>query len=205
MTSNALESGSDLDCVIANSQTIVPDRLIDVSLRETMWHDVNLSGRQISGLKCRDSRFVRCDLSGVVLDRADLARVIFEDCRMTGVHFVAAKASDVQILGGRADLANFRMMEAHRMLADDVSLHSADFYSSTLQFCAITDCDLTEANFQDARVSGLHLHGSTIDGLRGVLSLGGSRVSPDQVVPLGAAILAATGIQVTDPPGRHER
>lgn len=59
-------------------------------------------------------------------------------------------------------------------------------------------CDLTGASFQDVRLTGAHLHGSTLDDIRGALFLRGSRIGADQQVVLGAALLVEVDIQVTD-------
>lgn len=44
------------------------------------------------------------------------------------------------------------------------------------------------------------LHGSTLDAVRVAAALRGARVGADQVIPLGAAILAMLDIVVSDAP-----
>jgi hypothetical protein len=44
------------------------------------------------------------------------------------------------------------------------------------------------------------LHGSTVGAVRGAASLRGARIGADQVVPLGAALLAELDITVTPAP-----
>jgi uncharacterized protein YjbI with pentapeptide repeats len=88
---------------------------------------------------------------------------------------------------------------------ENTSLRAADFYEFAGVDCALLGCDLAEATLHGARFDGLQLHGSAIDGVDGALSLRGARISRDQLIPLGAALLAALDIHVSDPPGRDDR
>ena len=49
-------------------------------------------------------------------------------------------------------------------------------------------------------MTGSELHGSRLDGLVGVLALGGVRIDAVQVTELAPAFLAAHGVTVTDEP-----
>lgn len=196
----AVEPGAIWDGVEAGADVIVPEIVPDLDVRECRWIDADLSGRTFSGLHCRDSSFVHCDLSGAVLDRAALARVTFTGCRLTGVVLSGATLRDVRITDCRADLANLRMARGSFLLVQDSTLRGADLYEFSGTGCSFLDCDLTGADLDRADLTGAHLHGSTLDDVRGVLSLRGARISPDQQIPLGAAMLAALGVQVTDVP-----
>lgn len=197
----AVESGATWDGVHADATTVVPPHVADLTLQECRWSDADLSGRQFTGLRCRDVRFEHCDLSGAVLDDAVLTRVTFTDCRLTGVVLGGATLQDVRITDSRADMAAFRMARGTFLRIENTSLHAADFWEFAGSDCALLGCDLAEANFEDARIGGTLLHGSTLDDVRGALSLRGTRISSDQLVPLGAALLAALDVQVTESPG----
>lgn len=194
----AVESGAVWDGVEADADVSVPERVADFQLRESRWVDADLSGRRFTGLRCRDAQFVHCDLSGAVLDESEFTRVTFMNCRLTGVVLGGAELSDVRISDSRADLASFRMARGKFLLIENTSLHAADFYDFAGVDCGLIGCDLGQADFQDARLVGTQLHGSTIDDIRGALFLRGSRIGPDQLVPLGAALLDAVDIQVTE-------
>jgi uncharacterized protein YjbI with pentapeptide repeats len=197
---DAVEDGAVWDGVGADADVTVPERVNDLTVQESRWVGADLRGRQLPGLRCRDVQFVHCDLSGAVLDGAVLTRVTFTDCRLTGIVLSGAELTDVRISDSRADLAALRMARGKYLLVENTSLHAADFYEFTGSECALLGCELAEANFQDSRVAGLSLHGSTFDGVRGALALRASRIGPEQLVPLGAAVLQALGIEVTDPP-----
>lgn len=187
------------DGIEATADVEVPPRVADLDLRECRWTGADLSGRELTGFRARDTRFEHCDLSGAVLDDAVLRRVSFTDCRLTGASFAGARLDDVRITDCSADLTGFRMATAAYLLVENTSLHAADLYSFTASECAFLGCDLREASFQEARLAGTRLHGSQLDDVRGAMSLTGTRISPEQVVPLGAALLGVLGIEVTEP------
>jgi uncharacterized protein YjbI with pentapeptide repeats len=197
-----VESASLWDCVEAGADVRVPEYVADLRIQESRWVGGQLAGTRFTGLECRDTEFLHCDLSGAVLDSAVLTRVVFTDCRLTGTAFDGAQLTDVRITDSTADLTGFRMAKARFLLVENTALHGADFYEFDGEHCALLGCDLAEANFDAARLRETDLHGSTIDDVRGGLSLRGARISPDQIVPLAGTLLDALGIQVTEqPPG----
>lgn len=188
------------DGVEAGAEVEVPEHVADLTLQECRWVGADLSGRSFTGLRCRDTEFVHCDLSGAVLDDAVFKRVTFTDCRLTGAVLAGADLVDVRITDCRADLVNLRMARARHLLVEGTALTGADLYRFEARECGFVNCDLTGANLADAELAGAHLHGSTIADVRGALALRGTRISPAQLVPVGAALLGALGIEVGDPP-----
>jgi uncharacterized protein YjbI with pentapeptide repeats len=190
------------DCVEAGPEVELPGHVADLRIQESRWTGGRLAGVRFSGLECRDVEFVRCDLTGARFDEAVLRRVVFTDCRLTGTSFDGAHLTDVRITDSTADLAGFRMARARFLLVENTSLHGADLYEFDAEHCALLGCDLGEATVDAARLRETDLHGSTLDDVRGVLSLRGARIGPDQIVPLATGLLGALGIEVTDrPPG----
>lgn len=134
----------------------MPEHVADLTLQECRWADADLSGRRLTGLRCRDTRFVHCDLSGAVLEDAVLSRVTFVDCRLTGIVLGGAELTDVRITDSQADLASLRMARASYTVIENTSLRGADFYEFTGADCGVIGCDLTGASFQDARLTAVH-------------------------------------------------
>lgn len=191
-----LEPGAFWDGVDAGSEVEAADHVADLTLQESRWVGAHLSGRRLSGLRCRDVEFVQCDLSGAILEDAVLRRVAFVDCRLTGIVLAGAALTDVTITSGHADLLGLRMARATNLLVEDASMRGADLYGFAATGCAFLRCDLTEAVFDGSRLDGVRLHGSRLVGVQGALSLRGARIGPDQVVELGAALLDAVGVAV---------
>ncbi|TWF77170.1 pentapeptide repeat protein [Pseudonocardia hierapolitana] len=196
----AVEGGELWDCVEAGAEVGVPERVADLRIQESRWVGGGLAGVRFTGLECRDVEFVHCDLSGARLEEAVLTRVVFTDCRLTGTAFDGAQLTDVRIADSTGDLAGFRMARARFLLVENTSLRGADFYEFDGEHCALIGCDLGEANFDSARLRETDLHGSSVDDVRGALSLRGARISPDQIVPLATGLLDALGIEVTERP-----
>jgi len=195
-----VESATVCDGVEVGAEIEIPEVVADLDVRESRWVGVDLSGRRFTGLHVRDTAFLHCDLSGAVLDQAVLARVTFTDCRLTGVVLSGTTLRDVRITDCRADLVNLRMARASFLWVQDSTLRGADLHQFRGTHCAFLGCDLAGADLDRADLTGAYLHGSTIDDVRGVLCLRGARISPDQQVPLGAAMLAALDVTVTEPP-----
>jgi uncharacterized protein YjbI with pentapeptide repeats len=195
-----VDSGETWDGVEAGAAVEVPEHVADLTLQECRWVGADLSGRRLSGLRVRDTEFVHCDLSGAVLEDAGLRRVRFTDCRLTGMVLAGAQLTDVHVLDSRADLLNLRMAEALHLLVENTALTGADLYRFRGMDCGLVGCDLTGASFADAELPEAYLHGSTIRDVRGALSLRGARISADQLVPMGAAVLDALGIEVGELP-----
>lgn len=193
----AVEGGAVWDGVEAGPDTLVPEHVAGLDVRESRWVDADLSGRRFTDLRCRDLQFEHCDLSGAVLDGAALTRVAFTNCRLTGTVLSGSTLADVRISDCRADLVNLRMARARYLLIEDTVLRGADFYELTGAGCGMIGCDLTGASFAGARLTELRLHGSGLDDIGGALALRGARISADQLLSLGAAVLAALDVQVT--------
>ncbi|WP_181784519.1 pentapeptide repeat-containing protein [Pseudonocardia pini] len=186
------------DGVEAGPGTVFPEHVADLQVHECRFRGVDLAGRTLSGLHCRDTEFVQCDLSGAILDDAVFTRVTFTDCRLTGAELNGAGLNDVRIEGCRADLVRLRMARGAFLCVEDTVLRGADLYRFTAKESAFLRCDLGEASLEDARLAGTDLHGSTLESIRGPLALQGTRIGPDQLVPVGALLLAALGVQITD-------
>lgn len=176
----------------------LPETVADLDLRECRFAGSDLSGRVFTGFEVRDTAFVHCDLSGAVLDGAVLERVTFTDCRLTGTVLSGATLRDVRVTDCRADLVNLRMTRAAWLVVEGSGLRGADLHEFAGTDCAFLGCDLTGADLERADLTGARLHGSTLDDLRGALALRGTSIAPDQQVTVGAALLAALGIRVTD-------
>lgn len=176
----------------------LPDTIADLDVRESRFVGTDLSGRTFTGLSLRDVTFERCDLSGSILDGAVCDRVTFTSCRLTGTVLSGTTLRDVRITECRADLANLRMARARFLLVEDTVLRGADLHAFAGTEVAILGCDLTGADLDRADLTGTRLHGSTLDDVRGALSLRGTRIGPDQQIAVGAALITALGIEVCD-------
>lgn len=174
----------------------IGDAVADVQLREVLWANAQLVGRRFTGLVCSDVRFVRGDLAGAVFEDCRFTRVVFKSCRMNGAIFAGATMQDVQWVDCVAELADFRLGHVRRSAAERTNLREADFYGCSLTEVRLVNCELSGSNFERAHAQGLDLRGSTVANLRGVDALAGARISSDQMMPLGVALIDSLGFRV---------
>ncbi|MDQ2707032.1 MAG: pentapeptide repeat-containing protein [Actinomycetota bacterium] len=186
------------DCVAANDSVIVPSHVADWKIQESQIVGVDLAARGFTGFRCRDTHFVHCDLSGASFDGATLDRVVFSECRLTGTVFSGTQLGDVRIDDCRADLLNLRMAHARNVLMESSVLRAADLTSCQFVNSAFLRCDLREAILDNSDLAGTRLHGSELDGVRSPLALRSCLISGEQQVTVGALLLAALDIAVTD-------
>lgn len=157
---------------------------------------IRASGARGEGARIADSLFEGCELSGVQFPQSRWQRVVLRDCRLSGADLGQAHLRDVRFVDCRLDEVNLRMIDAQRVQFEGCELTRADFGSARLAEVACTDCTLAEAELSGAGISGLRLHGSRVDGLRGVLALRGAVIDPDQVVALGSRALLELGVVI---------
>ena len=115
---------------------------------------------------------------------------------MNGIVLTQSHLSHVVLAGCKVDEANLRLTQADHLQMTDCSLVEADFYEAQLVKSALNDCDLRGAYFFKASLRDLRLGGSSLDGIRGALSLAGAVVGGDQVLPLALSLFADLNIEI---------
>lgn len=163
------------------------------------------TGAELHQARICDTVFERCDLSACALAHSVLARVAFDDCRLSGLDLSAARLQDVSFHECRLDEATFRMASGTRVRFEGCDLTTADLYAAQLPGAWFFDCTLTGAELSQANLTGARLHGSTFGSLRGAAALRGTTISSAQVTPVALQVLAALAITIDDgrePPQR---
>jgi uncharacterized protein YjbI with pentapeptide repeats len=109
----------------------------------------------------------------------------------------------------RLDDANFRNAQLEQSRVEDSSCGRADFGGARLDRVQFPGCDLAGADFSNARCTELDLRGARLEGLKGIGSLRGATIGPDQLFGLAQGLATALGIGVRepddDPPPTHVR
>jgi uncharacterized protein YjbI with pentapeptide repeats len=168
---------------------------------------VRLTAAVLEGGHWTDVVVEDCEFSGAALEDAALTRVVFDGCRMSGLVAIGLNGHDVRFANCKLDGANFRGSALERCAFEDCDLGGADFYGARLAPAAVRRCSLVEAEFSKAKCEGLDLRGSDLGAIRGAASFKGCLITPDQMVPLGLALLATIDVHVTDegPPAPSPR
>ncbi len=169
-----------------------------LDVAECRFVSASLTSTNFDRCRIRDSLFVECEASGALLEAVSLTRVEFRQCRLTGAVLSRGRLRDVRFAECQMREVQLRVAEGSDLQFDSCDLTEADFYGSRLVRARFFDCDLTRSDFSQADVRGAQLHGSKLDGIRGVSSLVGAVVSSAQPVPLGVQVLGALDIVIDD-------
>jgi uncharacterized protein YjbI with pentapeptide repeats len=161
-------------------------------------------GIELRRLTLTDVVLERCDLSGALVRGAELRRVVWRDCRISGLVLDGSALHDVVFQACKLDTASLRTIDTQRVVFEDCVLSEADFSGARLPYARFLRCDLRQARFAKADARGTHLHGSQLDGLRDADALRGVHLGEEQIASLGLALFEALGIVVDqDPDDAH--
>ena len=188
---------------VVGADGAAPD-VVDVEITASLLRGCSLSGARIERLRMTDVVLDGCDLSGADLYEADLTRVAFESCRLSGATLAKARLTDVTFTGCKAEGLNLRMVTGARVTFDDTVLRDADLLSAAITDGRFLGCDLHDADVTKAKLGGVRLHRSQLDGLKGAEHLRGAVIDATQLVPLAVRVFAALGITVEDEPADDE-
>jgi uncharacterized protein YjbI with pentapeptide repeats len=157
------------------------------------------AGDDFARARLVDVELVRCDLSGCDFSEAAFHRVRLVDCRATSIELGGAIWRMVQAGDCRFDDANFRNTRLEQSRVEASSCARADFGAARLDRVQLTDCDLTAADFSNARCTELDLRGARLEQVKGIGSLRGAIIGPEQLYGLAPGLASALGIAVREP------
>ncbi|MEO1058750.1 MAG: pentapeptide repeat-containing protein [Actinomycetota bacterium] len=174
------------------------DAAVNVKILGSNLRDMRLTGVGLPGLKMRDCRIERCEISGGIFDNAQFARVEFVSCRLSGVVIANAQLRNTRFADCRLESAQFRMTNIERCEFVECQIPSSDFYEAELDTVSFLDCDLSSADFSQARMDTVRLHGSEITDIRGGAALSGSIIDSSQITSMALVTFDTLGIRVDD-------
>ena len=169
-----------------------------VSITRSTLVGVRLTGVQLRRPELTDVALVDCDLAGAVVEEGWFVRVSFTRCRLSGADLGGAELTDVRFVDCQLDELGLRMVAAARLVVEGCSATGVDLYRARLAGSTWNRTDLTGAELSGADLARARLHGSTIAELRGASALKGAVIDPDQVVAVGLALIADSGIVIDD-------
>jgi uncharacterized protein YjbI with pentapeptide repeats len=118
---------------------------------------------------------------------------------VTSIELGGATWRMVQAAHCRFDDANFRSAQVEQSRVQASNCARADFGGARLDRVQLTDCDLTAADFSNARCTDLDLRGARLEQLKGIGSLRGAIIGPEQLYGLAPGLATAVGIAVRQP------
>lgn len=167
-----------------------------VSIARSELREVQLIGARLHRCALTDVRFVDCDLSGAFLIESEWLRVELRNCRMSGLVVSQSRLRHVGFHEAKLDGGDFRLTNEEQVAFVDCVMPDSDFYEAALTRVTFQRCDLRAAHFVGVRANDIRLHGSKVEGVRGVSSLRGSRISVEQVLPLALGLFSEVGITI---------
>lgn len=159
---------------------------------------VRLTGLEIDELTLIDSLVETCELSGAVVAELRCERVLFDGCRMAGLTATGLRARHVRFVGCQLTDAWLRGAVFEHCELIDCDLTSADLTAARFTGSRLVRCALDQAELSDVRADELALHGSTVAGTKGLVSLRHLVIGSDQIVDIAVPFLAAHDIQIDD-------
>jgi uncharacterized protein YjbI with pentapeptide repeats len=174
------------------------ETLSGVELVRSRMSGVRLTGATLERLLLRDVVAVDCELSGATLTGAVMERVRFERCRMSGLVASELRAHDVTMVDCQLDEAWLRASTFERCELTGCDLREADLYRARLHDVRFLGCRLDGSEWSDTTNEKVALHGSSVDGIKGLGAPAGLVISGDQIVALAGPLLTRLGVVVDD-------
>ena len=196
--------------------------LVDEGVYRTLhFEDLDLTGREVDALEFEQCRFTGVDLGPGVFDRAAFVDCLIERCtlanlrtngssmirvsvtasRLTGLQWAKGALRDTSFSDCRMDLSSFRFSKLSTVAFERCNLRQADFQNADLRGARFEECDLAAAQFSGATLEGATFTRCTLEGIGGVTSLRGARLSGGDAMSLLRTLASALGIVVDDEGG----
>jgi uncharacterized protein YjbI with pentapeptide repeats len=147
-------------------------------------------------LRVWDSILVRCDLSASKFFGAGLLRSEFLGCRATGIQLGESTIKDVSFQNCKLNMVSFRKCKLERVIFENCILDDADFNNAHLIDVTFVNCEMRGTDFSGASCSRVDLTKTSVGDLKGVRSLKGARVLPEQAITLTPLLCAELGIVI---------
>jgi fluoroquinolone resistance protein len=161
--------------------------------------DVSLAGARLRSLALTDVIAHDLDASNADWTGAQLRRVVFERCRLTGVGFAELDAADVVFRSCTLDLASFRGARIERATFEQCRFDEADFSGAWLKEVRFAASQLRRVELEQVTLSGVDFRGSELADPGGdPLALRGAIVDSLQLIDLAPLLAARLGIRVQD-------
>lgn len=116
----------------------------------------------LSEVKFIDCTFVDCNLSNATLKKTSFQEVAFTQCKLLGLSFDSANGFSFEVRFDHCQLdhASFFQLKLGRSTFTDCQLRGVDFTEANLQRVSVTNCDLTDAVFDNTLMEEADFRGS---------------------------------------------
>src|SRR5262249_49254667 len=105
---------------------------------------------------------------------------------------------DVSAEHATADLLVLASATLERVLFTSCNLSQSDFQQARLRAVTFEDCDLRGADLSNAHFADVELNGCRLDGLRGATNLRGVRMRWSDVIENAVVFADACGVEIVE-------
>jgi uncharacterized protein YjbI with pentapeptide repeats len=137
-----------------------------VVFEQTRCQRVILARTHLAGLRLRDVRLDTCDATGADWEKAQLDRVEFVGCRLTGWKALEARLCDVLFTNCRVDLALLWQVACKAVRFENCVLREVSLREADLRGVTFTACDLRAADLWGAKLADTDVRGCQVEGVQ---------------------------------------
>jgi uncharacterized protein YjbI with pentapeptide repeats len=157
---------------------------------------VDLSGAKWGPLTLVDVLLRQVDLSNASWQRVVARRTELRTCRAIGLRLSVELATDLSIVDCRLDYSTLHLEKVKGVAAFTGCSFREATISGDLSNVLFLDCDFTDTEFRVTLAAKCDLRTSRLTSARGLLSLRGATISPEQAVSISTLIAAEAGLIV---------
>lgn len=193
---DALTDEFDLDSVLIDGGD-ASGSAGDGTLSTALLRQVNLAGAKLGPVTLADTVLSGVDLSNASLQRITARRTELRTCRGIGLRLSIEQATDLAVTDCRLDYATLHIERVKGVAVFTGCSFRETTISGNLSDVLFQDCEFTDTEFRATRATRCDLRTSRFTSARGLLSLRGAMISPDQTVAIAALIAAEAGLIVS--------
>jgi len=180
--------------------------------------DLDLSGQSAENARFLDCRFAGCVLDDAALNHAQIADTVLEEvrahtleaiettwrdvavsgCRLGAVTAYSAQLTRVRISGGKLDFVNLRDADLTDVVIEDCQIGELDLGGARLTRVTLAGCRVGNLDVTRATLDRFDLRGADLAGLRGLGSLRGAIITPDQLIEMSGPLATHLGLTVRE-------
>lgn len=158
--------------------------------------NTNLSGAKLGPLTLSDVTLRQVELSNASMQRLVVRRTGWKTCRAIGLRLSIDHASDLSIEDCRLDYATIHLEKVRGSVVFTGCTFKEATIGGDLSNTRFVDCDFVDTEFRAKRAAKCDLRSSRLNSARGLLSLRGATISPEQAVAISTIIAAEAGLIV---------
>ena len=165
-------------------------------ITEALVDAADLAGTRFDPLALTDVRVRRGDVSNAVWEGVTARRVEIDGCRAVGWRVIVDFAEELLVQGCRWDHGGIYLGRTKGA----VVFRDCSFAGTTLRgdFSRVLfdGCELAGAEFGASAAAGCDLRSSRLPGARGLLTLKGAWISPEQAIGIADLLAAEVGFRL---------